>query len=445
MNTDLKIIKKKYGENMAKLCRELFPSLLETEGLLSQLLLTKFEPNHDLYQDIIKQKKVSEFKDYIYSLVDVENNNEISVYKTPTEYLEEAGYDLYECKTERDIQCFKKYYAQGEELCTFNGGRLNECFVFFAVKKDVAKIRREDFKFPNRQDEYGTSVLSIQFTKDKTHTLSIKNRYNHRVNNPDATFSNNLDNIIAGLTESFAKEYGLVQQHNDKAFELDGYAQARDGKYYKYNLEINNVYYCPNNIIIDNFEVKRFEKEKHLIFDYFVLDLVNKKIELYDKILGDSFPDIFGNIQKIEIRNTEIGKEIYILTDDKKEIKIVLNKENVMVKFASSNIEEIGDYFLLCNLFLEKLYLPNLKKVGNDFLYFNKSLLELNFPNLQIIGDNFLRTNESVQKLSLPKLQTVGEGFLEYIEENFFKKNLPVNLQNLEKELQLSRRLEMKF
>ena len=39
-------------------------------------------------------------------------------------------------------------------------------------------------------------MISIQFTKDDAHTLSIKNRYNHSVNDPDATFSNNLDNII---------------------------------------------------------------------------------------------------------------------------------------------------------------------------------------------------------------------------------------------------------
>ena len=49
MNQDLKIIKKKYGEKMAHLCRELFPTLLETDGLLLKLLLDNFEPNHNLY------------------------------------------------------------------------------------------------------------------------------------------------------------------------------------------------------------------------------------------------------------------------------------------------------------------------------------------------------------------------------------------------------------
>ena len=162
-----------------------------------------------MYEDIVKNGVVNSFKNYIYSLVDVELEKEVKVDKNPKELLSEAGYDLYECRSESDIQKFKKYYAEGEELCTFNGGRLNDCYVFFAVNKNVNQIRREDFDYPTRQDEYGTSVISIQFTRDETHTLSIKNRYNHTVDNPDATFSNNLDNIIPGLTDSFSKYYGL--------------------------------------------------------------------------------------------------------------------------------------------------------------------------------------------------------------------------------------------
>ena len=237
MGQDLKIIKKKYGEKMAHLCRAFFPTLLESEGLLLTLMLNNFEPSHDLYDDIINQKKEDEFKNYIYSLVDVENNNEIKVDKNPKELLDDAGYDLYECKSEKDIQSFKKYYAPGEALCTFDGGRLDRCYVFFAVKKNVDNIKRENFPNPKRQDEYGTSVISIQFDRSDAHTLSIKNRYNHTVNNPDNTFGSNLDNIIEGLTEGFGKFYGLVQQHPNGKLELEGYVRANDGKYYKYNQE----------------------------------------------------------------------------------------------------------------------------------------------------------------------------------------------------------------
>ena len=36
------------------------------------------------------------------------------------------------------------------------------------------EIKREDFTEPMRQDKYGTSVISIQFTRGDINTLSIK-------------------------------------------------------------------------------------------------------------------------------------------------------------------------------------------------------------------------------------------------------------------------------
>ena len=193
---DLKEIKNAYGEKMSQLCRELFSTLLETKGLLYKILTSKFNEDRFLYEDIISNNKQADFKDYIYSFIDVEKNNKRITNKTPQELCSEAGYNLYECKTEEDIQSFKKYFKKEESLCTFNGNRLDSHYVFFAVKKNVDDIKRENFTTPNRQDEYGTSVISIQFTKGKTNTLKITNRYNHKVNNPDATYSNNLDNIM---------------------------------------------------------------------------------------------------------------------------------------------------------------------------------------------------------------------------------------------------------
>ena len=134
MIDDLKVIKKLYGEKMSHLCRELFPTILEEPGKLSTLLQEKFEPSKILYEDLILNGMKEPFKNYIYSLTEIEQQD-IIVNKTPTELLSEAGYDLYECKTEADIAQFQRYYAPGEELCTFDGGRLSRCYVFFAVKK----------------------------------------------------------------------------------------------------------------------------------------------------------------------------------------------------------------------------------------------------------------------------------------------------------------------
>ena len=407
MNKDLKIIKKKYGEGMMRLCRQLFSTLLETEGLLSNLLLTHFYESHTLYQDITDNYLEEEFKDYIYSFVDVEQENEIITNKSAKALLEEAGYELYECKTEEEIQCFKKYYAKGEELCTFRGGRLHSCYVFFAIKKDIQEIRREDYVVPRRQDEYGTSVISIQFKRDKTHTLSIKNRYNHKVNNPDATFSNNLDNIIPGLTEAFARDYGLAQEYRSVGFELPGYVLASDEKFYKYNYEIDNIYYCPDNIIIDNFEVKSYEKEKFVIFDYFVLDLQNKKMMVYDYDLKDYFLDSIVEIEKIEIKNELDKKKIEIFTK-LGIIRITLNTFNQMISLEENFVKEIGDDFLAYAYYLKKLDLAEVESIGKNFLCDNEELEQLNLPKVKHISKFCLFENRVLKTLYMPLVEAIG-------------------------------------
>ena len=414
MIDDLKVIRKKYGEKMYHFCRESFPTLLEEPGKLSKLLSDNFHESHSLFDDIVANGKESEFKNFIYSLVDVENNNELGMTKTPEELMSEAGYFLVECYNEEDIQKFRKYYAPGEELCTFKGGRLNSCRVFFAVKKNVLDIKREDFKKPKREDEYGTSVISIQFTKDETNTLSIKNRYNHTVVNPDATFSNNLDNIIPGLTESFERYKGIIQMYKIKNFEIKGYVMANDGKYYKYNYEINNVYYCPDNIIIDNFNVKRYDKSRYLIIDYFIIDLSNKSINLYDKKLSDSFCDVIKDINKIEIDNIDSGKKITILGDNNKSLEIITDKDGKIISLKMNKIYDIGDKFLSYNTSLQKFTAENLTEVGDDCLCFNNTLQELYFPNLTMVGHQFLICNTSLQKFTAENLIMVGCRFLPY-------------------------------
>ena len=413
MNKDLKIIKKKYGERMMKLCRELFPTLLEKEGLLSRLLLEHFEPTRFLYEDIISNELVIDFKGYIYSLVNIEEileDEEKDNYKTPKELLEEAGYDLYECHTEEEIQSFRKYYRENEKLCTFRGNRLERCYVFFAVKKDVDNIKREDFQKPKREDLYGTSVISIQFTKDKNHTLSIKNRYNHKVNNPDATFKNNLDNIILGLTESFSRYYGMTQAKLTNDFEIPGYVEASDEKYYKYSHEINNIYYCPNNIIIDNFRVKRLKQNK-LLIDYFILDLENKTISLYDYCLEDYFEESLKKINQIQITKEKEYKKIIIKTSEG-DVILKIDKGNKIIEYQNNNIKEIGDNFFRYNIFLEHLWLPNVTSIGLKFLYYNQSLRLLDLPNVIKIGNVFLYCNKSLNHIELPKVVEIGNDFL---------------------------------
>ena len=70
---------------------------------------------------------------------------------------------------------------------------------------DNGELDRKKFKHPQREDKYSTSVLSIQFNKEARTSASIKSRYNHTVENPDATYGNDLDKIVLGLADSFSR------------------------------------------------------------------------------------------------------------------------------------------------------------------------------------------------------------------------------------------------
>ena len=426
MCIDLVKIKDKYGENMMRLCRKLFSTILEEEGKLFEILSSHFAYSKNLYADIVNNSLEDNFKNYIYKLF--ENNFEIdtSVEMNPYELLDKAGYILYECKCEEDIQSFKKYFDSRELLCSFRGNRLGKCYVFFAVKENVDKIKREDFINPYRQDLYGTSVISIQFSRGSINTLSIKNRYNHTVNNPDATFSNNLENIIPGLTYSFEKYYNLnISNKGSVDFELPGYVRTRDikidneivpGKYYKYNYEINNIYYCDNNIIIDNFEVidKYQEKEKYIVIDYFIVDLVNKDIKLYDDNIDDSFLNIISNIKKIDISKDRVSKnrKLKITLDNDNVIYIEIDNLNRIISYENDFVHCIPNDFLKENLYLKRIKLNNVLRLGNNFLYNNLNMYDIDLCKVLDIGNNFLYKNNIIKNLYLPSVVRVGDNFL---------------------------------
>ena len=428
---ELMQIKKYYGEDMMKFCRANFSTILESPGDLLNILEEHFAHSKYLMNDILTEEYEEEFKNYIYSFFDVEKK-EIVTFKNPYQLMSDAGYNLYECKTESEIQSFRHYYFRkgptpeyvigkpiegwrDEESCTFNGGRLNRCYVFFAVKKNVDDIKRENFEKPSRQDEYGTSVISIQFSKGDVNTLSIKNRYNHSVNNPDATFSNNLDKIIPGLTKSFEDYFGYNINQNNNLFDLDGYVLAHDGKFYRYNYEIGNIYYCPDNIIIDHGTVidkYAREKERYLVLDYFIFDLKEKKIFLYDILVKDSFSQMFEDIKRIKIDKQKTGGKVITVITEKGDVRIVSDKFNQMMEIENDFVREVGDKFLAKNWNLKKISLSNVKAIGNEFLFFNKGLNLFNAPKLEKIGDSFLFGGSALEKLYLPNVKEMGDDCL---------------------------------
>lgn len=416
LNKDLKYIKKKYGEKMMHYCRECFPTILNVPGKLVEILNTHFYCVKDsLYNDIKENHKESEFNDFVYSNAGLKNEYDIrDVSKTPKELLDDAGYDLFECKTVEEVNSFKKYFILGEQLCTFldPASRLENKYVFFAVKKNILDIKREDFLIPDRQDEYGTSVISIQFTRDKNNHLSIKNRYNEVVNNPDSTFDNNLDNIIPGLTMSFYKAYGIREIYDENSeFQMEHYISI-DGEYYKYNYKLNDIYYCTNNIIVNNGKVIKYDPEKYIIMDYFIIDLVNKKIDVFVSKLRDSFSEVIGKIKNIEIVRGEKDKKVYITNEEDNIFELTLSFDNKLIGIKNNMIDKLPNRFLISGEYLKNMEFSNVREIGNDVLYANTDLEYFNLSKAEVIGNYFLANNIKLTSIDLNKTIMIGDDFL---------------------------------
>lgn len=414
MKSDLKKIKKYYGESMMHLCRELFPTILEEEGALSKILLERFAPSRSLYHDLMTEAKVRIFAEYVNQIYKPYEEAKVIADETPEELMDKAGYNLYCCYKEDDIQRFRKYYQDDETICTFYGHRLDTDHVFFAVKKNVDDIKRENFKHPKRDDEYGTSVISIQFSKDPYHILSIKNRYNHTVANPDATFSNNLENIIPGLTNSFAKYYGMTKSNNVD-LRLDHYTTINN-KFYRVNEYLNDVYYCENNYIIDNGVVINTyanNPERYIVLDYYIVDLKDKTISLYDERLKDSFPESLGKIFSFEVKKGQRHK-LMVVDSNVGSSFLILNHNNQLIKADLLDIRETGDNFMQHLSNFQCLTAPRLEKTGDNFMQRVSTLDEVHLPFLKEVGRNFLQENEGLTLVELPSLKKAGDNFICY-------------------------------
>ena len=166
---ELRWIKKHYGESLMHICRSYFAPILEHPGRLTKILKDFVYPNsRTLGSDLIKDDAVHEFVEAVYLKYTDKEEKFITTDKDPYELLKEAGYTLHECTTEEEIQKYKKYYNDNEVICTINNGnRLDTSFVFFAVKDNIDDIKRALPGKEKREDEYSTSLLSIQFPKNE--------------------------------------------------------------------------------------------------------------------------------------------------------------------------------------------------------------------------------------------------------------------------------------
>lgn len=452
MNPDLKIIKDTYGEKMTHLCRELLPTALEIPGLLPKVLEDNLAPSRTFADDIDSDALKDSFVKWIYGLTRIWDNDYTDTDKTPFEIFDELGYTLYKCETVEDIESFRKYYSDKEVICSISKDaedRIKNYYTFFVVRKDVDQIKREDFNKPYREDKYGTSVMSIRFSKTPPNYATIVCRYNHTVDGPNGTFQNNLEKIAPGLTKSFEKYYGLeispasfVDVSNSKGFFLEDclpYVKAADGRYYRYNINILyqlekncNIYVCENNIIINGKEVYdgfAKNKERYIVFDQYVIDLMEKRIFLasevflkdesnkdvkdkYAQSFIDSIYDV-GPINKIEVKKANNDcRVIFIYYDDGKTVIIALDKHNDIIGYENDYVEEIKDHFLEDSKSIRWISIANAKRIGDGFNYYGNVLESLYAPNVIDIGETFLNCNMGMKSLYLPNVTETGDFFM---------------------------------
>lgn len=204
---------------------------------------------------------------------------------TQTEILEafnSVGYDRVIFDNELEISECRKYYKKGEVICTYNNlqSRMSEYHMLVAIKSNIDKVERS--KNPQREDEYGTSILNIQIARNGSH-MSIKNRYNHTVSQPDSTLNNNLDMLYTGLQGMVLGYYGFASLSSKKAHYNN--IVNIGNVYLKYHTEKNNIYY--GSFALDGVNGVRFDDSSRYYVtmggkdNYYneplILDFKNKK------------------------------------------------------------------------------------------------------------------------------------------------------------------------
>ncbi|MDR1337669.1 MAG: hypothetical protein LBJ73_01415 [Rickettsiales bacterium] len=370
--TSFDIIKKQNGERFAKAVRNYDNGIFDIPGIA----------------DIVKYagRDADPVLEYLSSLKKLEIKDTGRQLESPFELLHRAGYRAEYADTLKKQNSIKKYFKPGEELCTFHdSSRYHNYYILNAVRYDVDGIIRENFADPRREDDYGTSVISIQVLKSGGF-ISIKNRYNHHVNSPDNTFGSNPDNIIKGLAASIRRHFNV--DFASREVELpNGYTFIKN-RLIKYNTEVNNMYFGQDFFVADGV-VREFDDNTQLVMDNFVFDLKNRwLVDMADT--DDDFVYEFENLIK--------DKPVQV-TKNKDGTKVVSVDGRDIVKLYDGRIIEVE--------------LPDTKTLNEK---------------RRLLGNSW-----SVEKISLPALEQMPPYSNNYIPANP-KWSMPLAWENYEKE-----------
>lgn len=349
--------------------------------------------------------------------------------ETPFELLKKAGYHAFVIQSEKDKEKLKHYFAPNEEICTLKDKhRLALYHVLAVIKNNALDLNREDFLYPEREDEYGRSVVTIQLLKSGG-SVFITNRYNSRVVNCDNTFYGNPDNIIVGLGNAL-KCY----------FDVDFVAQnvrvsknfiVRNNQLIKTHTRTNGIFFGNGFYIKDN-QIYDIDKDSQVLVGDFIIDLKKRKIiDIANHSPKDKGYALMKAVQeeiegkKLTVRLNE-NKHKCVFADD---VEILEIKDGEIVSLNLPTTKQVEPGFLTYEMQLEAFsasklkylphkaitYCPQLKQITLDecqlfqsgSVSYLKSLIKLNVPELKTMGRNCICYCPSLEKLVLSKLKKI--------------------------------------
>ena len=193
----------------------------------------------------------------------------------------------------------------------------------FAPRSDLAD---EMVVSSNKNDEYSTSVLGIQFTRDKRSTVQIISRYNHTVDNPevltevinsdicryfcgtDSTFnadkkSFDIDDFVASFIlgrtitpYSSMEDIDYVQRLLEKNLYVDYNVNIRG----EWDETLTNTLYNYQKSIKSRYKDRKKEKEGtdyNIVIPTGYFDIITEKYMLQDmQLFGEDFNNAYSSI-----------------------------------------------------------------------------------------------------------------------------------------------------
>jgi hypothetical protein len=270
------------------------------------------------------------------------------------------------------------------------------------LKKNADDINRDDFNGrEDRQDAYGTSVISIQILK-KGGFISIKNRYNHTVPAPDNTFNSNPDNIIDGLSDAL-RHYFKVDFDQPKNPLPEGFVSI-NGQLFKYNEEINNIYYGDQAYVRQGRIVEIDRAAGDALFGTFLFRNKTKTLDRIDFAQKESFVFTFnkcyGGKRSLAVQDGHLMLDGQILIEA---------EHSRIVGLSLPGLDRLSDMALKSTPFLRYLHAPDLASLGTHNFQYADQLADISLPKLETLGDFSLQEVSALTSFHAPSLIKMGK------------------------------------